>query len=48
MVACLIVDVNVVLVQHLELHGDVLLILWRGVALLVVGEVVWCARVDYR
>ena len=31
---------------HLKLHGDVLLILWRGVALLVVGEVVGRARVD--
>ncbi|TNN52617.1 hypothetical protein EYF80_037195 [Liparis tanakae] len=31
---------------HLELHGDVLLVLWRGVARLVVGEVVGRARVD--
>lgn len=31
---------------HLKLHGDVLLILWHAVALLVVGEVVGCAGVD--
>lgn len=31
---------------HLKLHGDVLLIFWRGVALLVVVEVVRCAGVN--
>ena len=31
---------------NLKLHGDVLLILWRGIALLVVGEVVGCAGMD--
>lgn len=31
---------------HLKLHGDVLLILWHAVALLVVGEVVGRAGVD--
>lgn len=45
-VARLVVDMEVVLVERLELHGDVLLVLWRGVALLVVCQVVWGAGVD--
>lgn len=31
---------------YLELHGDVLVVLWCSVALLVVGQVVGGARVD--
>lgn len=34
--------------RYLKLHGDVLLVLWRRVALLVVGEVVGRAGVDDR
>lgn len=34
--------------SHLELHGDVLLVLWRGIAVLVVGEVVGRAGMDDR